>query len=307
MLEIAGAGEFVAAARRAARTWNAQRQEASMDTIEFHLVLNDRRDWDSAFRSWRCPALKIPGSRISQVRADGHPLRPEYDYVVKESAQFIEWRASSDHPKEIGVEVLLEQELSTAAETKRWRRNTNILRYIVVPILVVLIPAAATIISARSKDSVSSGTSMPTARHKAEGNVTIKGLPYKGQPDWYSDHANGLEQEGDRDKKAGIISAYGVGLATYAAASPTYPLEMVVGVPQGYTIASRSAFRMTSHAGKEVFEVLEPRAVDQTFRELRVSAPECDKGDSVLTLFRVQSKGPGASMNIEDIVKGRIE
>jgi hypothetical protein len=143
-------------------------------------------------------------------------------------------------------------------------------------------------------------------RLEPQGTPAIRPVPYKGQPDWYSDHSFWLEQEGDRDKRQGIATAYELGEASYTTASATYKFAVVLRVPDKYVIASQAAFRVTTLGSREFFERLEPLPED-SLRGVRVSVPECNKGDRVNVLFRVESTLAGAPIDVADIVKATLQ
>jgi hypothetical protein len=142
-------------------------------------------------------------------------------------------------------------------------------------------------------------------RIEPQGVPTVRGVPYNGQPDWYSDHTFWLEQEGDRDKKQGVVKGYEVGEAKYTTTSATDAFHVILEVPDTYEIASHSVFRLTTSGDREFFERIEP-IPEEDFRRLNVSIPECNKGDKIIVLFRVESKVSGAPLDVASIVKAYL-
>jgi hypothetical protein len=148
----------------------------------------------------------------------------------------------------------------------------------------------------------------PVARQKPQGTPSIRAIPYKGQPEWYSNHVHWLEQEGERDKKApSLTQAYAIGESEYPVLAASSAFAVKLNVPGGYTISSNSAFRIRSSDGRTFLEPLDPTPTDENFQGLQVQAPECDKADGVVILFRVESLKPGLSMRVEDIVKAKLD
>lgn len=149
------------------------------------------------------------------------------------------------------------------------------------------------------------GPTVPPLRGKPLGSPKIRPVPYTGQPDWYSDHMFWLEREGDGDKKQGLVKGYELGEAEYTTTSPAISFWVVLHVPDTYEIASHSAFRLTTSGDRRLFERLEP-VPEEDFRGLKISVPECGKGDKIIVLFRVESKVSGAPLDVSSIVKANL-
>ena len=173
----------------------------------------------------------------------------------------------------------------------------NILAFAVVTALAVFI-----VLSIKPA-TLSSGEAL----QKPQGSPTVKAVPYEGQPEWYGDHAFWLEKEGDRHKEAHLIATYALGEVQYAASVRTIPFTIILSVPEGYALASHAAFRDASAQGHPLLEQLNPTPSNDTFREFKVSVPECARQDKVVVLFRLDGKYVNGSINVTDIVRAHLE
>lgn len=122
--------------------------------VSFFVRLGDN-DFDSATRSWRCPALDLPGSSVNDVYVRGSRIDKER-YRIIENQSHIRW-VDGEPPEYITVEVTvnavqltnLKQDKDAAQKSETWWRNFGI----TVPIIVALIAAAASWLAANSSPS----------------------------------------------------------------------------------------------------------------------------------------------------------
>lgn len=147
---------------------------------------------------------------------------------------------------------------------------------------------------------------MPITRKSPEGVASLRALPYPGELGWLGDHKYWLEQEGERDRKLGLIRSYLVAEARYVAPFPTTPSRLVLRAVEGYGLASRTAFLIKQSCSSTLAERIEVRSSGD-FRELKITMPEASVGDCVLTVFRVFSKTLQIPRELRDVVTSRFE
>jgi hypothetical protein len=93
-----------------------------------------RTDWDAGLGGWRCPALAIPGAKVEAVYDKGKKVDDAW-YEVLADLRVLRW-AREERPERLTISISLTEELSTQAETSRWKK------------LAVVLPALATVLSA---------------------------------------------------------------------------------------------------------------------------------------------------------------
>lgn len=104
--------------------------EASGKSFKLRLT---KDEWDPELRGWYCSALKIPGAVVKEIYSGGQPVNRNL-YRIDQTNEIIQW-LSGDPPETIAVIVTLTVELSTEAETAKWKK------------LAIVLPVLATVLS----------------------------------------------------------------------------------------------------------------------------------------------------------------
>ncbi|MGU3539681.1 hypothetical protein [Methylobacterium sp. A54F] len=116
-----------------------------LEPVSFFVKLTDN-EFDSTIRSWRCPALDLPGSIVQDVYSRGSRIDKE-KYRVIENQSYIRWVADGEPPEHIAAQVVvnagkltkLEDDKEKAKESETWWKNFAV----IVPIITALIAAMA--------------------------------------------------------------------------------------------------------------------------------------------------------------------
>ncbi|MBV6442272.1 MAG: hypothetical protein EPGJADBJ_03977 [Saprospiraceae bacterium] len=93
-----------------------------MENIVFTLTLSDN-EWDPIIGGWRCPALKIPSSKVTELYYKGEKVDNSKYREEKETAM-IRWSSPDQRLETIGVQISIKEQLSTLSETKKWKIST---------------------------------------------------------------------------------------------------------------------------------------------------------------------------------------
>ncbi|TXM73730.1 hypothetical protein FV218_10980 [Methylobacterium sp. WL69] len=146
---------------------NGEREGASLATspkpgnndsepVSFFVRLTDN-EFEPTIRSWRCPALDLPGSTVQDVYSRGSRIDKE-KYRIIENQSYIRWVADGEPPEHIAAQVIvnaenlsnLEVDKDKAKKSEAWWKNFAV----VVPIITALIAATASWLIANRSPSI---------------------------------------------------------------------------------------------------------------------------------------------------------
>lgn len=91
------------------------------------IVRLSEHEWNEDLRGWHCPALKIPGTIVEHVLIKGQRIGQD-DYRVDQANEFIHWvRETPPQELSIAVSIKMTANLSTEAETQKWKTSALLL------------------------------------------------------------------------------------------------------------------------------------------------------------------------------------
>ena len=143
--------------------------------------------------------------------------------------------------------------------------------------------------------------------------AAILGVPYDDQPEWLSNHVRWLGTEARRLKKSGYIHDWQLGATTYTPEAPTCASTLILQVGSHYQLKTNTAFKVGQHAYGTALLILQPNYQSgnnyqsDEFRKLQIATPLLENTESLLILFRIESKDQSISDPLDLIVHARFE